>query len=179
MDKMYGLVDGYLRCNFNRVDEINERISNRNIPSSSLQPQYGIRPVSTKYGYMQVLDQYKNTNVPLHSYKPYNINNVFNPGNANAPWSGYSNNVNTESILRNQFFALQNCEQSSFIPSSKSDLYETKIDYKPVEQTHPLLFKNQEFSPFNPNTLNTGKQIFNNNTRVELKNVDVCKTNEE
>ncbi len=176
---MYGLVDGYLRCNFNRVDEINERISNRNIPSSSLQPQYGIRPVSTKYGYMQVLDQYKNTNVPLHSYKPYNINNVFNPGNANAPWSGYSNNVNTESILRNQFFALQNCEQSSFIPSSKSDLYETKIDYKPVEQTHPLLFKNQEFSPFNPNTLNTGKQIFNNNTRVELKNVDVCKTNEE
>lgn len=176
---MYGLVDGYLRCNFNRVDEINERISNRNIPSSSLQPQYGIRPVSTKYGYMQVLDQYKNTNVPLHSYKPYNINNVFNPGNANAPWSGYSNNVNTESTLRNQFFALQNCEQSSFIPSSKSDLYETKIDYKPVEQTHPLLFKNQEFSPFNPNTLNTGKQIFNNNTRVELKNVDVCKTNEE
>ena len=179
MEKMYGLVDGYLRCNFNRVDEINNRISDRNIPSSSLQPQYGIRPVSTKYGYMQILDQYKHTNVPVHNYKSYNVNEVFNPGNSQAPWSGYSNNVNTESTLRNQFFALQKSEQSSFVPSSKSDLYETKIDFKPVQQTHPLLFEKQDFSDFNPNTFNTAKHFFNNNTRVELKNVDICKTKNE
>lgn len=168
---MFGVIQGMYTCNHGRVDEINNRMSERNLPSASLQPQYSIRPVATKYGYMQVLDQYKKTTVPLNQYKSYNTKTVFNPGNATAPWNGFSNNINTESSLRNQFFALQKCEQSEYVPSSKSDLYETKIEYKPVKQNHPLLFEKQDFEQFNPNVHNLGSEFFNNSTRSQLKNL--------
>ena len=171
------VVNGYYTCNHERVDEINSRISSRNIPSNSLQPQYSIRPTSTKYGYMQVLDQYKKPTVPLNKYKSYSTNQTFNPGNATAPWSGFSNNVNTESTLRNQFFALQKCEQSEWVPSSNSDLYQTKVDFVPQTQSHSLLFDKPEFTPFNPNNMNIANKLFNNHTRYDVKdssNQDEC-----
>ena len=174
---MFGVIQGMYTCNHGRVDEINNRISERNLPSASLQPQYSIRPVATKYGYMQVLDQYKKTTVPLNQYKSYNTKTVFNPGNATAPWNGFSNNINTESSLRNQFFALQKCEQSEFVPKSTSDLFQTRVDYKPQKQTHPLLFDKPDLAPFNPNVQNLGYNLFNNHTRVQLKdssNTDSC-----
>jgi len=169
MSPMFGVINGLYTCNHERVDEINNRISDRNLPSNSLQPQYSIRPVPTKYGYMPILDQYKKTSVPLNTYTPYSLNNTFNPGTAQAPWNGFSNNINTESTLRNQFFALQNCEQSEFVPSSNSDLYQTKVDYVPQKQSHPLLFDKPDLEPFNPNTLNLGNKLFNNHTRYQLK----------
>ena len=166
---MFGVTQGMYTCNHGRVDEINNRISERNLPSASLQPQYSIRPVATKYGYMEVLDQYKKTTVPLNQYKSYNTKTVFNPGNATAPWNGFSNNINTESSLRNQFFALQKCEQSEFVPKSTSDLFQTRVDYKPQKQTHPLLFDKPDLAPFNPNVQNLGYNLFNNHTRYQLK----------
>lgn len=168
---MFGVVNGCYTCKYNQVDENNERISERNIPSASLRPEYSIRPVSTKYALMPILDQRKKVNVPLHNYQNFNVDTVFNPGNAQAPWAGFASNVNTESTLRNQFFALQKCEQSEFVPSSKSDLYQTKIDYKPIKQTHPLLFERQDFEDFNPNVHNLGNEFFNNSTRSQLKNL--------
>lgn len=172
MNTINGMANALYRCNNNRVEELNNRIADRNIPSNTLQPQYSIRPSSTKYGYMPILDQYKKTNEPLLNYKSYNVKNTFNPGNAQAPWNGFVNNINVESQLRNQFFALQNCEQSAFVPSSNSDLYQTIVDYTPQKQTHTLLFDKPEFKPFNPNTMNVGNSIFNNSTRVEMLNTD-------
>ena len=108
MDKMYGVTDGVYICNQGRVDELNNRISERNIPSNGLQPQYSIRPTSTKYAYMPILDQYKKATVPLETYTPFSTSAIFNPGNAQAPWSGFSNNINVESQLRNQFLPYKN-----------------------------------------------------------------------
>jgi hypothetical protein len=172
MDKMYGVTDGVYICNQGRVDELNNRISERNIPSNGLQPQYSIRPTSTKYAYMPILDQYKKATVPLETYTPYSTSAIFNPGNAQAPWSGFSNNINVESQLRNQFFALQKCEQSVYVPSSTSDLYQTKVDYTPQPQTHPLLFEKPDLAPFNPNVNNLGNSLFNNHTRYQLKSIN-------
>lgn len=169
INKMYGVVEGLYTCNHGRVDEVNTRIADRNIPSKGLQPQYSIRPTSTKYGYMPILDQYKKATIPLQSFTPYSTTTVFNPGNAKAPWSGFSNNINTESQLRNQFFALQKCEQSVYVPSSTSDLYQTRVDYTPQKQTHPLLFDKPDLAPFNPNIHNLGTSLFNNHTRYQLK----------
>ncbi|MDA7464623.1 hypothetical protein N8996_07530 [Candidatus Poseidonia alphae] len=171
---MFGVVKGLILCNNGADDEINSRIAKRNIPSASLQPQFDIRPVATKYGCMEVLDQYKKPTVALNNYKTYSTESVFNPGNAQAPWSGFSSNVNVESTLRNQFFAIQSCEQSTYVPSSNSDLYNTKIDYIPVKQTHPLLFEKQEFSQFNPNTFNCKQSIFNNSTVQCVKDGPMC-----
>ena len=175
MDKIHGVVKGLYTCNHGRVDELNNRIAERNIPSKELQPQFSIRPCATKYGYMPILDQYKKTTIPLNSYTPYSTKAIFNPGNAQAPWSGFSNNVNTESQLRNQFFALQKCEQSEFVPSSTSDLYQTKINYTPQQQTHPMLFDKPDLAPFNPNVHNLGNSLFNNHTRYQLKDASDVK----
>ena len=70
---------------------------------------------------------------------------------------------------RNQFFALQKCEQSDFVPKSTSDLYQTKVDFVPQKQSHPLLFEKPDLEPFNPNVQNLGNDLFNNHTRYQLK----------
>ena len=49
MNRLFGVVNGMYQCNLDRSNELNERIYERNVPSSTLQPQFGIRPVATKY----------------------------------------------------------------------------------------------------------------------------------
>jgi len=170
-NKMYGVVDKLFICQNERIDALNNRISSRNIPSAPLQPFYYQVPVSTKYGYMPILDQSKPATVPLNSYPIYSPHTTFNPVNNMAPWSGFSNNVNIESNLRNQFFALQDCEQSEYVPSSSSDLYKNYIPPKPIKQPYPGLFKREVFDHYNPNVNNLGKHFFNNTTRNDIKNV--------
>jgi hypothetical protein len=66
---------------------------------------------------------------------------------------------------------LQNCDQSKWIPASNSDLYQVQAVGRQETQTFPLLFKEERFAPFNPNTCNLGKQLFNNSIRVQIKDV--------
>jgi hypothetical protein len=88
-----------------------------------------------------------------------------------APWHGFANNVNVESTLRNQFFALQDCQQAEYVPSSKSDLYNVHVPPNPVKQPFPGLFKREVFDHCNPNVNNLGNKFFNNNTRNENKDI--------
>ena len=166
---MYGVINGVQICNLFRNEELNLRIAERNVPSNDLAPQFSMRPVSTKYSLMPIIDPIVESKVTINHLPPYNIQNTFNPGTSQGPWSGFSNNVNDESKLRNQFFALQNCPHTSYIPSTTSDMYNVKVEGKPIPQTHPELFRNEEFSDFNPNICNTGYNLFNNCTRQQLK----------
>lgn len=171
MSEIYGLIDGCYTCNHERLDEINKRISDRNIPSQELQPQYSMRSVSTKYACMPILDQLVKPTVSMREYKSYSVSNTFNPGNAQAPWSGFSQNVGVESDLRNQNFALQRCNQSTYVPSSSSDLYNVVVDSRNIQQTHPLLFDKPEFSSFNPNEINIGNNMLHNHTRNQIQDL--------
>ena len=154
-----------------RTNLINDKIYIRNIPSQTLKPNFDIRAVSTKYGYMPILDQRAPVNEKINNYNNYSVEKVFNPGNAPGPVSGFLKNVNTESQLRNICFALQDCEQSNYIPSSKSDLYQTRLSYNSKPQNHELLFQNQEFESFNPNPQNMCTSFFNNQSRIEIKDM--------
>jgi hypothetical protein len=120
---------------------------------------------------MPILDQRATPSVPMESFPVFNPEQTFNPGNAQAPWSGFSSNVNTESILRNQVFALQNCEQAYYVPSSKSDLYNVRVPESYIEQPHPDLFNRQQFCNHNPNEHNLANKFFNNSTRTDVKNL--------
>ena len=169
---MYGVINGIQYCNSNRVEELNERIYDRNIPSSTLQSQYGIRPVSTKYAFMPILDRRRIPSVPIKREPTFNIGQTFNPGNAQAPWSGFATNVNDESTLRNQFFALQSSPQSVYIPSTTSDMYNMNILVRPeIQQPYPDLFSSPTLEPFNPNSCGIATNIFDNCTRQQIKNV--------
>jgi len=161
-------------------EESNTRLYDRNIPSQMLQPYLDSRPVMTKYSYLPIVDPRRQGNaVPLTKMPEYNPHRVFNPGNAMAPWSGFSSNVNKESELRNQIYALQSCSQAVYVPSSNSDLYHNKFQLPKVHQPHELLFETHHFSHFNPNPNknNDGTQIFMSSTRGQVKEMTKINNN--
>ena len=171
--KMYGVVEGAQFTNQRRSAELNERISVRNLPSAPLQQHFSIRPVSTKYDMMSIIDRRAKPSVPIQRVPTHNVATNFNPGTAQAPWEGFASNINDESTLRNQFFAIQNCEQAVYVPSSKSDLYEVKVGGRQEMQPHNGLFEEPDLAPFNPNPdmANVGHNMFHNNTREQVKNL--------
>lgn len=163
--------------NLNDLEEINERLYKRNIPSDNLQPNLSFRPTSTKYQIYPMNVTVETDPLNIINNNNFNINNGFYPGTDKPPFSGYSNNVNSESYLRNQFFALQKCPQASWAPDSTSELYNYNVDanIKPdnVLQQFPQLFKKESLGYFNPNPSNLmmGNNLFNNHTRNQLKDM--------
>ena len=155
--------------------ETNKRIYDRNVPSQLLQPYLDVRPVSTKYSFMPIVDPRSQVNVRLQQMPTYNVHNVFNPGNTQSPWSGFASNINKESELRNQIYALQKCSQAVYVPNSNSDLYH--YTYTPANagqmSSHNLLFVKNQFDEFNPNPdpKIVGSGIFNNSTRVQVRDL--------
>jgi len=155
--------------------QTNTRIYDRNIPSQMLQPYLNVRPVMTKYSHFPMVDPRKELNVKLEQMPTYNSYSNFNPGNTKSPWSGFASNVNLESELRNQVFALQKCDQAVYVPGSNSDLY--KYSYNPdnarQSQTHSLLFQKENFCDFDPNPDQkiVGSGIFYNSTRTQVKEI--------
>jgi hypothetical protein len=164
-------------CVSNIHEQTNKRIYDRNIPSQMLQPYLDVRPVMTKYSYFPVVDPRKQINVPMEQFPTYKVSNVFNPGNTVSPWSGFASNINLESELRNQVYALQKCSQSVYVPRSTSDLYDYKFKTVSKPNPHELLFQKDSFSSFDPNPDSkvVGSGIFMNNTRVQVR--DMTKQN--
>jgi hypothetical protein len=152
-------------------EQTNGRIYDRNIPSQVLQPYIDVRPVMTKYSYFPIVDPRKEIKVPLVQLPTYNVHNVFNPGNTQSPWSGFASNINKESELRNQIYAIQKCSQAVYVPSSNSDLYNYKFQTINRHNPHELLFQNESFGAFNPNPDQNivGSGLFNNSTRVQVR----------
>jgi hypothetical protein len=158
--------------------QINTRIYDRNVPSKMLQPYINVRPVSTKYELFPTTDRRKLSEVPLLQQPTYDNRRVFNPSDS-AAWSGI--NVNLESDLRNQYYALQKSSQAVYVPNSTSDLYQ--YGYKNNSQNtnnsqvlynqHKLLFETQQFNEFNPNPDKkvVGSSVFNNSTRTQLMEI--------
>lgn len=170
---MYGVLDGGMFCNLGRNLELSDRIAQRNVPSAPLQPQFSMRPVSTKYALLPILDRRAPASVPIKVEPTYSTDRVFNPGTAQAPWSGFASNINKESMLRDQFFALQKCDQGDYIPSSKSELYEVHVTPQQVDQPYPGLFERQVLEPFNPDPCRLATHLFNNSTREAVRSLGI------
>ena len=154
-------------------EKANRQIYDRNIPSQFLQPYLDVRPVLTKYSYFPIVDPRKEISIPLKQMPTYNVHTVFNPGNSQSPWSGFASNINTESELRNQIYALQKCSQREYVPNSKSDLFTYKFHSKKEPSSHDLLFENNSFQQFNPNPDSNivGNNLFMNSTRTQVKDL--------
>ena len=111
--------------NFDYDNELNKRLETRNVPSEPLQPLYDFRPVSTKYTIFHSVDKPIQPSQVQSTYNPYE---VFNPGDR-APIDYYMKNIDVESTLRSQFFALQTGPQSVYVPELNSQLYEDSMAY--------------------------------------------------
>ncbi len=161
--------------NQDRHQELNNRHTSRQMPSSTLQPNFSIRSTPTRYVTMPIVDMRAQPTVPLHKMDTYEVEKVFNPGTRNAPWQGYANNVDTETVLRGTIFPLQGADQAKYIPSTISDLYNTPsiISSQPVNQSNPKLFEEPSFALNNPNQFeeDVGFKVFDNHTRQQTRNI--------
>jgi hypothetical protein len=173
--KIQGIIPetpGVLYGQYNRLNELNERIASRQFSDKPLQPNYDPRPIPTKYSLFPIIERRKKEpETPLVNYLDYSSESNFAPVSGKATVDGFLRNINTESSLRNQYFALQKSDQAVYVPCSSSDLYSYSAVGRQENQTHPSLFQQQSFdSRPNPNINPAiGSDIFNNNTRIQLR----------
>jgi hypothetical protein len=169
---MQGVAEGVTYQQNERVEELNARIYDRCYSDLPLEPNYTPRPVPTKYALFPIIDRKKPVEEERLSYPTFDPYTNFNPGTQNAPPSGYFSHVDTETILRNQSFALQNASQNVYIPSSQSELYNVTVVSRPEVQPYALLFQRPTFdTTVHPNmaSSNIGKETFYNHTRTQLR----------
>jgi hypothetical protein len=170
---MDGVVNGVFYCNQKRTQELSDRMYSRNLSSAPVKMQYSIRSVPTRYVQMPILDCHKPVTVPCQQKPIYNTDTMFMPSNT-LPFNGYQANVDVETKLHNTIFPLQACPQAKYIPGTNSDMFNSNYlttATKPVYMTNQLLFNQQKFNPFNPNMCNTGHKLFNNHTRVQIRDL--------
>ena len=160
--------------NFENHNTMNNLLANRNFPSNNLGMNFSFRPVNTKYTLMPTYNHPIESTVPINAGSIYDVSKTFFPGTRKPHFYGFATNVDKESSLRNQFFALQKADQVAYLPNTNSDLYENNINFSIHHtdlDTH-LLFKEESFNDFNPNISNSiGNEIFYNSTRVQLKDL--------
>jgi hypothetical protein len=173
-----GLIEGVHRNlvvgQFERLDEINNRISSRHFSDYPLEPNFSPRPVSTKYNLMPIMAKNSNPEpkVRIQPQLEHIVGMNFNPATRNGPYKTYARNVDTETVLRNQTMAFQKSSQSIYVPSSDSDLYKVTVVSKPVDQPYKHLFDAPSFvQGVHPNLAgkNIGKDRFFNSTRTQLR----------
>ena len=159
-------------CNLNRVEELNNRLNNRLLPSNQLETQYFNRPARTRQVIFPMIDNRKQTRVQRLNAPTYNNQKMFTPGNL-APYSGYS--IDADTRLKNIPIPLQKCSQSTYVPNANSDLYMNSylVDKHVVKMNNPhgLLQKEEVFSEKNANRCNLGNDIFNNHIRQQIKSI--------
>ena len=174
-------------CSDNLVSIINERILARTMATGNIEVLISPRPQNTLY------------TMPLENVMPpapcrprvlkyiSDPDNYFLPCTSKGAWSKYTGNINTESILRNQVYALQSAPQAQYVPDSTSDLYNStiqKINTSTAQGLYPNLpISNDEYNiwglqptlnreagyQFLPPPVNLGNKLFNNDTRQQLK----------
>jgi hypothetical protein len=140
-----------------RIEQINQRISQRNTTDTTPAFYFSPRPVPTKYTTLPILDQIQTSKTKTEYTKPYDVEKDYLPGNS-APWSGFVENIDIETRLR---------LEQGYIPSSKSSLYiKPNIPSVNTLQPYPGLFANAVSSSSTP----TFKQnrIFYNSTSQKI-----------
>jgi hypothetical protein len=168
--KLFGVHEGLIAGQFDRVEELNDRYASRHFPDRELQPNFSPRPVPTKYALFPVIERRTPATEPVREMSRHSVANNFNPATRNGPVSSYLANVDTETILRNQTVAIQRgAEQGVYVPASNSDLYNVHAVGRAETQTHPLLFDRQQYTTTPVMTPGIGLDRMYNHTRTQLR----------
>lgn len=160
-----------------RNNQLNHRLYNRNIPGQAMNISTDPRPQSTKYTFLPSV-----SNEPLlpNLYPLYDAKTDFHPG-TKSPYSGYAVNVDDESKIQNIFMPNQKyAPQVYYVPSSKSELYNTPSFVHHPTTKHTLLQTETQFSAHNPDKrgINDNSFLFQTHTRQSEKNVPLWSLNQ-
>ena len=164
-----GIPEGIYSGQHENLDTINDAIYQRNVADIPLRPNMDARSVPTRNTLYPVFDQ--RTAFRRH-YLDHSVDTNFAPLQTKGPPSGFQ--VNQESQLRNQYFALQHgAAQGVYVPSSASDLYRVQVPSHshPDPQPFQNLFSVPRMTTAPPPMEGRiGQEIFNNNTKTQLRN---------
>ena len=171
-NKLYGVAEGISYGQNARVDELNDRSLARFNTDIPLRPNIEFRGVPTKYARFPLIDRRAETKIPIQQYPVYSAETSFAPIQSRGPIDGFD--VASESVLRNQYFALQRAPQAAYIPDSASDLYKITMQQSsnPINQPFPGLFDRYSLNtiaPIRNMDPKVGADTFLNNTRTQLR----------
>jgi hypothetical protein len=168
-----------------RVEDINQRVYMRNLPSGPLRPSFSNRPVSTKYTHFQTYTHSNSqsttnenqTHTNLQYPIVYHPSRIYQAGASRGVWEGFARHVDDETILRNQHILLSKEDVNQWVPSSQSDLYQSPNTYSQQRQENqpfPHLWREEQFNSFQPNLHkeHLGTHLWANHTRQQLKIVN-------
>jgi hypothetical protein len=140
-----------------RIEQLNQRIVERNATSTVPSFYFSPRPVPTKYTTLPIVDQIQKSDVYIDYRNPYNTQKDYLPATS-APWSGFIENIDIESRLR---------YEKEYIPSSKSSLYvKPNIPSNHDKQPYPGLFASATSSTITQPIKD--KYIFYNSTSQKI-----------
>lgn len=142
-----------------RVEELNQRLNDRNKTNTIPQMLYSPRPISIKYNEYPTIDHYRPSSVPMIPYADYNIQNDYLPTSYISPWNGY--NVTNESNLRNLNEKLSKCP-SIYMPKYTTPHVVGRKEINP----HPLLNTSVRMIS-TPEKQPTSFNLFHNTTRAK------------
>lgn len=170
-----GATTGLWSGQIERLEELNDRIANRQFPDKPLQPNFGMRPVATKYSLFPVIDRRAAPTVPILRHPEYNTYANFSPATSNGPVASYLANIDLETVLQNRNVILQHgADQGVYVPSSKSDLYGfSAVGREEALGDRGLLFQKHDLITKQSDVANQiGRDRFHNNTRVQLRGLE-------
>ena len=169
-NQLFGIHRGCYVGNYDRVDDINNRIQSRQTPDRTLQQNIGMRGVPTRYTLFPVANHRKPANEPLALFPRHSVETNFNPSQLPGPIDTYLANIDIETVLRNRTFALQRGEQPVYVPHSGGDLYKYQAVGRQEPNLHPYLAERNTYQTTQPEIVSKlGRSMFFNNTRVQLK----------
>jgi len=169
---VHGAHQGLILGQDARVDELNERLQERHFPDRALQPNFDPRATPTKYARFPMIERRAPVSEPIESGTPFDIRTNFSPATDRGPVGAFLANVDTDTVLRGYYNALQKgADQSVYVPKSTSDLYHLPtVVGRQETQTHPGLFERQVYSTTGSEyAAQLGNQPFSNYTRQQLR----------
>lgn len=175
---MYGVQKGICYGQFDRTDELNNRIHDRQFSDKPLAPNFSSRPVMSKYSHFPIIERRAPHEEQIASVPQHDVNTNFSPATQNGPPSTYLHNIDIETGLRNQPVSHQRYGiQQTYVPNSDSDLYRVNVfsNSETTPQPHPSLFHHASTEcttrAKTVRHINIGNELFHNNTRTQLRSL--------
>ena len=173
-EKMPGVSTGVYYGQFQRTEELNDRLRSRISVDAPLRPNHAPRAVNTRQMLMPTADTRPATTVGFGSYRDYSCATNHATITTCGPPREFLANIDTETILRNHVHALQRgADQSVYVPSSQSELYRDSVltSVGGAPQPFPEIFSRPTFSENRrvKNVEGMATNAFYNNTRASFQ----------
>lgn len=167
-----GAIKGLWQGQQGRLNELDDRLAERQFPDRPLQPNFDFRPVPTKYAYLPIIDRRAKPSVPIVRQEMYNTATNFSPATSNGPVATYLANIDLETVLQNRHVSLQHgADQGVYVPDSSSDLYGfTAVGRQEDMGERAMIFEKQGLDTrLSAVAKKVGQDRFHNNTRTQLR----------